>query len=883
MAARTMLSTLTAALSLTGSLALTSTPYAYTDDKGIKFSQVTESGGLSFGMSLPQEGSDWIGRIEAPITEGWVGLSMGSSMTAYLLVVAWPNGDNVVSSLRKATDYATPGLYTGAASLKTISSSVNSTAFTYTFVCQNCTDIGAISFESTTETWPIGWAMSKTAVTTPGSPSSAVSSHVGTGQDIQVMKLSEARTDDFATYAAMASNSTTTPATGSGGSTNGTQPVYNGTVGTANATYDYIVVGGGGAGIIAAQRLVETGKTVLLVERGKASFYNSGGNLTVPWNNTVTIYDAPYMYNYLSSYPGNDALCSDTPAMAGCILGGGTAVNGLAFIKPPAHDFDDNWPTGWKWSDVKASAERFYKRNPGTTSPSADGKQYDFAVYDVLSKNLASAGWTKADTNAEPDSKEKIYSPPAINVLNGRRAGPVATYLPLMQGKSNFKLLLETMVLRAVRTNSTITGIETQSNSGVRTIYNVNPGGKVILAAGAMSSPRILFRSGIGPKKQIQTVKTGSVAVTLPEESSWIESPVGYVKDHTNIVVSFNVTNGMKVMGKDDYLTPSQANIDLFNKASGPLTESTIMRLNTFRTVTTSDNKKLIVQTHNYATKNDTIDVIFILTHGTTSSGTLGITAEGNTVWETSPYLQTDTDKEAMTMVIDEWLEMSRLANSTIKYNGAANITGAQIVATVATSAGTHMIGTTKMGIDKNSSVVDTDCKVYGTDNLFVVDAGMHADIPTGNTQAIVGVAAERAAERIIALSGGSIPGAAASANSSSSVVLSGTATPSVSSASKPVTPATSAPAVSASASASASASIPASQKPSASAPASSSVPTTLATATAPATQTSTGAGGVPVYWATPSSGAPYWATPSGGAWGSPAQSEVPEWQTKRW
>lgn len=290
-------------------------------------------------------------------------------------------------------------------------------------------------------------------------------------------------------------------------------------------------------------------------------------------------------------------------------------------------------------------------------------------------------------------------------------------------------------------------------------IINVNQGGKVILAAGAMSSPRILFRSGIGPSEQINIVKSGTTQITLPDESAWIESPVGFVKDHTNLPLTFNATNGMKIMSQSDYTSPSELNIDLWNKASGPLTESSIMRLNTWRAVTTSDNTTIMVQTHNYATKNDTINVLFVLTHGTTSTGTLGITADGNTEWTTSPYLTTDTDKEAMAMAIDEWLEMSRLPNSTIKYTGSANDTGADIVAKVATSAGTHMIGTTIMGPDDGNSVVDTNCKVYGTDNLFVIDAGMHADLPTGNTQAIVGVVAEHAVQKIIALGTGNSSG----------------------------------------------------------------------------------------------------------------------------
>jgi cellobiose dehydrogenase (acceptor) len=64
---------------------------------------------------------------------------------------------------------------------------------------------------------------------------------------------------------------------------------------------------------------------------------------------------------------------------------------------------------------------------------------------------------------------------------------------------SNFELQLNTKVYRAVRTGFMITGIGTEDNKRNHVIVDVNDGGKVILAAGALSTPRILFRSGIGP------------------------------------------------------------------------------------------------------------------------------------------------------------------------------------------------------------------------------------------------------------------------------------------------------------------------------------------------------------------------------------------------
>lgn len=73
---------------------------------------------------------------------------------------------------------------------------------------------------------------------------------------------------------------------------------------------------------------------------------------------------------------------------------------------------------------------------------------------------------------------------------------------------------------------------------------------------------------------------------------------------------------------------------------------------------------------------------------------------------------------------------------------------------------------------------MDLDTKVYGTDNLFVVDASFHPDLPTGNTQAIVMVAAEAAAKKVLAVkvSGGDdtpAPSSTVAATSASSVVSS--------------------------------------------------------------------------------------------------------------
>ncbi|KAL5409176.1 hypothetical protein PMIN03_006106 [Paraphaeosphaeria minitans] len=104
--------------------------------------------------------------------------------------------------------------------------------------------------------------------------------------------------------------------------------------------------------------------------------------------------------------------------------------------------------------------------------------------------------------------------------------------------------------------------------------------------------------------------------------------------------------------------------------------------------------------------------------------------------------------------------------------------------------------------------VVDTNTLVYGTDNLFVVDASIHADLPTGNTQATVMVVAEHAVAKILALDGPA-PGPGNGTAPSSSAA--------------PVTPASSSIA-----------SVPASSVPVASHATSSPVPTASGVASAP-------------------------------------------------
>ncbi|EKD19944.1 uncharacterized protein L3040_002377 [Drepanopeziza brunnea f. sp. 'multigermtubi'] len=732
---------------------------------GITFQGKTDATGYYFGMAVPTTiGTDFIGQIIAPITEGYAGVSLTGKMVGSLLIVAWPNAGEVVASFHETSGYSSPPVYTNASlSLSPIADGtyVNATHMSYTFLCGGCIMDSPLSFDRTADNIIMGWALCRTAPTNPASAESATFVYHDAGFGAFGMALNNAASADYATWAAMAASGAPTEygntAPPAGSDTLATPDSANATCpdtpSISDSTYDYIVAGAGPAGIITAQRLAETGKSVLLIERGKASTYQSGGRSTVAWNDTVTQYDVPAMAYYLTTAADSSEYCTDTANMAGCLLGGGTMVNALMFVRPQPADFNDKWPAEWQWDSVSASADRLYERNPGTTMASEDEKRYDQAAATVMQQYLSGMGYEPVDAIDSPERKTAIYSYPPWDIQGGRRAGPVKSYLPLAKALSNFELILETKVVRVVRNGSTATGVEVEDSTGARQIINLNEGGSVILSSGSMSSPRILYNSGIGPADQLTTVQGGSACVTLPEEADWIDLPVGQnLKDHPMFTLDFNTSAVEDTLIAKDFTSPSQTNIELFAQEVGPLVQGG-QRLNFWTSKNTTSGTKYFQGT-SFANRADGVRVRLYMTHGATSVGALGINAQGATIFTTDPWMNTEDDQSAMAEMIDELLAGARAG--TLLTPADPDVTGASLVADKAYVTGSHFVGTAMMGeTNDGSSVVDTCGRVWGTDNIYVVDASIHPDLPTGNTQAMVMVVAEHIVAKIIDVSSG--------------------------------------------------------------------------------------------------------------------------------
>ncbi|KPM34366.1 hypothetical protein AK830_g12197 [Neonectria ditissima] len=515
-------------------------------------------------------------------------------------------------------------------------------------------------------------------------------------------------------------------------------------------TYDYIVAGAGASGLVVAERLANAGHSVLLVERGGPSFYSTGNRQDLmEWNSSVTAYDVPAMAFYTDTSP-TIQWCRDTASSAGCLLGGSTMLNALMFVKPRAADFEA-WPAGWQWeSGVAEAAETLFQRMPGTILASADGKRYNDGAFDVMSKFLSRNGWKEVDALNDVEAKHQIYSHPPWLISNGLRGGPVRSILPDAETLPNFHLKLNAKVLRAVRKGRIITGAELELDDGSREIVKLGKGGSLVLSAGTHSTPRILFNSGIGPVEQINIVKSGSTNIKLPPRSEWIDLPVGqHLKDHPIVIVQFKTKENLAALPREAFTMPDQETVDLFAQGSGLLSQSG-QRINFWKSFKCSDGVSRTIQGTVNAPANNTIETKVYLTHGLTSEGTLEITPDGRTNITKKQFLTTEGDLEAVTTFLDEFLSYARKPESSLTVG--SNVT-AQTILEIAYS-GNHHLGTANMGTKNDGrSVVGPDTRVWGTKNLFVVDGSMHPEVPTGNTQAPIMVAAAHAAEKILKIS----------------------------------------------------------------------------------------------------------------------------------
>ncbi|KAG8897456.1 hypothetical protein FRC01_011329, partial [Tulasnella sp. 417] len=352
--------------------------------------------GARYGWVFPPVGSttypsEFIGQFTVPIAGKWAGVALGAGMNSNLLLVAWPNSGAIVKSSRQALAYALPTVYTGP-TITTLNTYINGTHWKWTYRCQGCTSWtinGSAGGFDPTQYCVFGWAYGTTAVTTPASASSSMIQH----DDARLYGFNCTNGIVSAnTYASYLSGSvtTTTTTTTSATSTSKTSTTTS-AVPTVSATpYDYVVVGAGNCGLVVADRLSEAGKNVLLIERGGPSTYDTGGRDFAPWltGTQLTRFDVPGLFEAMFSSSNPYWWCNDMSVFAGCLIGGGAAINGALYWYPPDIDFStaNGWPSDWQSQNT--ALNKLKAKLPYTQTPSTDGQLYLTQVYDVVKQLL---------------------------------------------------------------------------------------------------------------------------------------------------------------------------------------------------------------------------------------------------------------------------------------------------------------------------------------------------------------------------------------------------------------------------------------------------------------------------------------------------------------
>jgi len=505
--------------------------------------------------------------------------------------------------------------------------------------------------------------------------------------------------------------------------------------------YDYIVVGAGAAGSVLAAELSASGAQVLVVESGGPDdaptimepsiwFYNVAG----PLDYHLPIVPSPRLNNRNF----NMAL--------GHVLGGGTSINAMVWVRGTQADYDgwaENGAKGWAFADVlpvfksqedwegganewRGSGGPIHIRRPNDPHPTAPAfidaaRQMGMPILDDVNGPMRpGAGYINMNIAAD-----------------GTRVSAARAFLHPALSRPNLTLLLNTDVVKLNFKGTRCVGVKVMTNGVVNDIAADK---EVILAAGTINSPRLLMLSGVGEAKTLR-----SFGIDVVEDLPGVGENL---QDHVLVSgVVFNYKG--KMPDRPAGSNAVEAEAYLSSGLSGDTDISLVLH-------------QLPVVTPEVAARfgtpsPDSFTIAPALVQPTSKGAVRlasnnfqhGAVIEGN-------YLGTDQDFEAVVRAIEAARELGSqhafdsLRESELIPGPNASAEDIRELTRLASASFGHGVGTCKIGSDR-LAVVDPELRVHGILGLRVADASVMPLIITGpGTNASTHMVAGRAAQLIL-------------------------------------------------------------------------------------------------------------------------------------
>ncbi len=270
---------------------------------------------------------------------------------------------------------------------------------------------------------------------------------------------------------------------------------------------DYVVIGGGAAGCVVANRLsADPGTRVVLLEAGPAAdgFWNKVPAGGLRKMNTP---EADWMHK---TEPDPSLNGRQMVWNAGRMLGGGTAINGMVYIRGDRRDYDqwanDLGCTGWSWNEVFPyflKSEKFQGApsqthgTHGTLAVSEPRMAHPLA--DTFIDACEQYGLRRVEDYCAGDVDGAFRN--LTTQDNGTRASTARAFLDEAMKRSNLQVVTGALVDKVVIENGRATGVVVAIDGESQTIFARR---EVIVSGGTLQSPAILMRSGIGPADHLR-------------------------------------------------------------------------------------------------------------------------------------------------------------------------------------------------------------------------------------------------------------------------------------------------------------------------------------------------------------------------------------------